>query len=475
MAYTIVLTDGATLTTVAALSFDTSTTSITLIGQGAAEYGQQLNDNFVHTLENFADNTAPNGPLVGQLWWDTGFNIFRVWSGSAWIALRPDASPNNAGLATTTIGSSPSIAALLSDGQVVAAICDSSISNSSLPAQITFRDTPYTFKTSFPLGLGPGITIASSVELSLSDNTDTLVTSKWVRSQGYVTAASAGPTGPTGPVGGLGPTGPTGAAVTGPTGPLGPTGSAGPTGPVLPVSLRLKGTAPGSTQTAIWSADELVAQTALNGTPYIGISLILSFNGATTGSGGMDTGTMPTSGNLAIYAIYNPTGSTWSTLGYASGASSPTTIYPGSNLPTNFTASTLLWSGVTDGSANIPIFFQRQRTIFVNAVQVLSSVAGSPNTYATVSLSTIVPPNAYDVFGVVAGTSTAQPLEMAVAADVTGTYVNYAHAAQSASALDGYAAGVQFGPIPLKTAQQLAWKSANTTQTNVILISGYDI
>lgn len=66
MAYTIVLTDGATLTTVAALSFDTSTTSITLIGQGAAEYGQQLNDNFVHTLENFADNTAPNGPLVGQ-------------------------------------------------------------------------------------------------------------------------------------------------------------------------------------------------------------------------------------------------------------------------------------------------------------------------------------------------------------------------------------------------------------------------
>lgn len=504
MSYTIVKSDGTVVATVAPDTFDNSSTSLTLIGQGSSNYGAAFNDDLVRLMENFAKTSAPHAPLAGQLWWDTSSNVFRVWSGTAWIGLRPDMSPNDAGLTTALIGSSPSLTLLVAQGQALAVVCDRAVNNGSLPAQINFRDTTYSFRTNFPGGLGPGITIASSVELSLADNSDTLVTSKWVKAQGYVTAGSLGPTGATGPQGiqgvtgptgpqgiqgvtgptGIGATGPTGSqgiqGVTGPTGSqgvTGPTGWTGPTGAVgatsTGITLRLLGFAAGGTKTATFFIDELVAQTVLNGTAYIGAGLTLNFNGATTGAGGMDTGSTPTSGSLALYAIYNPTGTTWSILGFASGSSRAPSVYGSSHMPTNYTASYLLWVGVTDGSGNLPQFRQRDRCIALNNVQALSSAAGGADTYVTLDLSTIVPPDAEDVFGVLGGTDTSNPLELVVAADTDGSFANYAHLTQTGATTDGLAAAVQFGPLPLSTFQQIVWKSANTSQTNVVLIGGY--
>ena len=472
MSYTIVKSDGTVVATVAPDTFDNSSTSLTLIGQGSSNYGAAFNDDLVRLMEHFAKTSAPHAPLAGQLWWDTSSNVFRVWSGTAWIGLRPDMSPNDAGLTTALIGSSPSLTLLVAQGQALAAVCDRAVNNGSLPAQINFRDTTYSFKTNFPGGLGPGITIASSVELSLADNSDTLVTSKWVKAQGYVTAGSLGPTGATGPQGIQGVTGPTGSqGVTGPTGSQGATGPTGATPFGLP--LRLVGSAPGGDKTASWSAEVLVAETSLNGTAYIGTHLTLNFDGATTGLGGMDTGGTPTSGNVAVYAIYNPTALAWNTLGFATGSLAASSVYLGAHMPSNYTASYLLWVGVTDGAGKLQRFNQYNRLINVNNVQVLSTATGAADTYATVDLSSVVPPDAYEVMGVLAGTDNSNPLEMAIAADTSGTYANYVHVAQGTTAMDGYAAAAQFGPIPLTTTQQLAWKTANTSQTNVVLIGGY--
>lgn len=83
MAYTINLTDGAIFATVADGTINTSS-SMTLVGKNYAGYGEFLDENFIHLLENSANTTAPGAPLEGQLWWDSGANVMKAWNGSTW-------------------------------------------------------------------------------------------------------------------------------------------------------------------------------------------------------------------------------------------------------------------------------------------------------------------------------------------------------------------------------------------------------
>ena len=82
MTYSIYLTNGNKLTAVSNGAIDQSHTSLTLIGQNATSYGQYINENFVQLLENFANTSQPNYPIIGQLWYDTSANILKVWNGT---------------------------------------------------------------------------------------------------------------------------------------------------------------------------------------------------------------------------------------------------------------------------------------------------------------------------------------------------------------------------------------------------------
>jgi len=83
MAYTINLTDGSIFATIADGTINTSS-SMTLVGKNYAGYGEFLDENFIHLLENASNTTAPGAPLTGQIWWDSGNSILNVYSGSAW-------------------------------------------------------------------------------------------------------------------------------------------------------------------------------------------------------------------------------------------------------------------------------------------------------------------------------------------------------------------------------------------------------
>lgn len=63
--------------TIAPGAMDT-TTSLVLPGQAAALYGENIAENFLHLLENFASSTAPYNPTVGQLWYDSSLKLVRV-------------------------------------------------------------------------------------------------------------------------------------------------------------------------------------------------------------------------------------------------------------------------------------------------------------------------------------------------------------------------------------------------------------
>jgi len=80
MAYTINLTDGTIFATIADGTVNTAS-SMTLVGKNYAGYGEFLDENFIHLLENGSNTTAPSSPLTGQLWWDKTNNLMKVYSG----------------------------------------------------------------------------------------------------------------------------------------------------------------------------------------------------------------------------------------------------------------------------------------------------------------------------------------------------------------------------------------------------------
>jgi hypothetical protein len=106
MAYTIIKSNGTVLTTIADGTINTTSTSLGLPGRNFAGYGQALDTNFVHQLENFADSSPPPNPIRGQLWYNTNTSTLYVCpadgetNAANWLAL---ASTSSGG--TTTFGS----------------------------------------------------------------------------------------------------------------------------------------------------------------------------------------------------------------------------------------------------------------------------------------------------------------------------------------------------------------------------------
>ena len=81
MTYTINLTDGAIFATVADGTINTAS-SMVLVGKNYAGYGEFLDENFIHLLENGSNTVPPGAPLTGQLWWDKGTNTMKVYTGT---------------------------------------------------------------------------------------------------------------------------------------------------------------------------------------------------------------------------------------------------------------------------------------------------------------------------------------------------------------------------------------------------------
>ena len=132
MAYTIVKSDGAVLTTIADGTINTTSTSLGLPGRNYAGYGQTLDTNQVHMLENFADGTPPANPLRGQLWYNTNDSTLYVCptdgesNGLAWLSLTSTASGG-----TTTFGAITVSGNVLSNNLTVTNNANANALNSS--------------------------------------------------------------------------------------------------------------------------------------------------------------------------------------------------------------------------------------------------------------------------------------------------------------------------------------------------------
>ena len=83
MAYVINKFSGEQLVVLSDGTLDT-TTSLGLVGRNYVGYGETQNENFVFLLENFANDSPPSRPLVGQIWFSTTDNTAYSYDGVQW-------------------------------------------------------------------------------------------------------------------------------------------------------------------------------------------------------------------------------------------------------------------------------------------------------------------------------------------------------------------------------------------------------
>ncbi|SPA44826.1 hypothetical protein [Cupriavidus taiwanensis] len=224
---------------------------------------------------------------------------------------------------------------------------------------------------------------------------------------------------------------------------------------------------------ATFSADEVVVETALGGLVYRLPNFSKTVNLATVGAGGMDTGTAPANGYVALYAIYNPTTGASALLAKDATSGVQPEVYGAANMPAGYTASALVSVLRTNGSSQLTACFQVDRAIYIGTLTALttSTVSGAFTSFA---ISSIVPPNAKAITAgsVQAGSSATST----VAVSVAGSSVGFGAISASFATNSAQAYTVPMPRIALLTPQTLYYSASNTagTPTYVINISGYE-
>jgi hypothetical protein len=176
--------------------------------------------------------------------------------------------------------------------------------------------------------------------------------------------------------------------------------SEAPIGNVRNLSMSV----PAASASATMLADEIIVGSALGGLKYTLSSFSKTINLATTGAGGMDAGTAPTSGYVALYAIYNPTTGASAILATNATSAVQPSVYGGANMPSGYTASALISIAPTNASGQFTPLTQIDRKVGVPNVSLL-------NTSATTAGSTFtaagMPRNAKFIYGALGVTNTA--------------------------------------------------------------------
>lgn len=223
------------------------------------------------------------------------------------------------------------------------------------------------------------------------------------------------------------------------------------------------------------TADEIIVETVLGGLRFCLPSFSKTINLATTGAGGMDTGTAPVSGYVALYAIYNPTTGASALLATNATAAVQNNIYGGANMPSGYTASALLTVTPTNGSSQFPILYVEGRNVNIVAVSVLTTTTqnASPTSF---SVSAAIPRNAKTASGSIQIVSSLTPSNLNMTVSGSSTAIGSAGYALTNSAVNG-GLSTQFRGIPAITTQALFYTGTASTGTMTLSasVSGYVI
>lgn len=127
-----------------------ASTSLLLYGRDVPNYGERIAENFVQLLENFSGPGAPQNPIEGQLWFDTGttYNVF-AWSSPTTLLFAGDLTAQFNQFVQNetvlTLAFSPINVAVDNSMQLVDLVMDSCILTQSGATAAIFKSTDGTF------------------------------------------------------------------------------------------------------------------------------------------------------------------------------------------------------------------------------------------------------------------------------------------------------------------------------------------
>ncbi|HHH1308228.1 TPA: hypothetical protein ACPZRP_000507, partial [Yersinia enterocolitica] len=235
-------------------------------------------------------------------------------------------------------------------------------------------------------------------------------------------------------------------------------------------SVNLVVSIPTSLATATLTADEVVVQTEIGGLQYKLNGLNKNINLATTGAGGMDTGTAPAIGFVGLYLIYNPSTRESALLAVNATIAKIGEIYNGNNMPSGYSASALV-SVLPISASKFSVCYQHGRhvsTALINIAVVSPGITG----VVTQSIATAAPRNAkdLDLYCVIVQTVAGAGLEMYVKASSSGI----AQTTVNATLGNSTGAMTQSVTMPVITEQTIYYNMANTASGNYTIASrGY--
>lgn len=220
--------------------------------------------------------------------------------------------------------------------------------------------------------------------------------------------------------------------------------------------------------TATVTADQIVVATALNGSRAIINTYSQTINLATTGAGGMDTGSAPASGYVALYAIYGASGT--SIVATNATSSVAPTVYGGTNMPSGYTYSALISVRPTNSIGQFTIGYQNDRFVSIGLTYVLNSSA-LPTSYTSLSLAGAIPLNATSIRGIMqvyyGGLAGPQGVSLAASNSAIGQQYVSGYVYTS-----GTSAGCNY-TLDLITPKMMYYIASGPSVGGVILISGY--
>lgn len=241
---------------------------------------------------------------------------------------------------------------------------------------------------------------------------------------------------------------------------------------VLGTVRNLRASCLANATTITFTADQVVVGSAVNGLQYLLPRYNKTLNLATTGAGGLDTGTATANSWVAVYAIYNLTTATAALLGMLETTSAATSVYSGAYMPGGYTASALLAVlrvGATAGEFNACLVNGRR----ISAPLLLTfQTSTTTSTPTSVSLSGAVPKAAVRVRGQIVAASTANSL---VGMQITSDSVS-AIGAKNVSTSNTESVTGNYD-IDFLTAQVRYYTATNSagTPTFSLYVSSYEI
>lgn len=219
---------------------------------------------------------------------------------------------------------------------------------------------------------------------------------------------------------------------------------------------------------AVFTADEIITGTALGGIQYRIGEFNKTINLGITGPGGMDNGTVPVSGFVAIYAIFNPSTGASALLAVNATSTVAPEVYGGANMPSGYSASALVSVWRTSSSQFVP-GFQQDRSISIIRTNVLST---STNTTSStpLNLSALVPINAKNVDLILTSTQSSNGSGVGIIAQSSPSGISYI--GNTAVATSGTSASYVSGTLPLITAQTIYYYMVTTNAGSYVINLG---